>query len=90
MDDSLKMAYNENVENIKAQEAVMKFVGVDNDTIPEKYYKGRKTVTLDGDNMFYKETLTCKIVPSAYEFLFDAESFFQNFKVLGNIKYDEK
>jgi hypothetical protein len=52
-DDSLKFAYNENLEMRKSQEAVIKFLGVDNDSIPEKFYKGKKKISVDGDPMEY-------------------------------------
>jgi len=27
----------------------IKFIGVDDDTLPEKYFKGKKDVSVDGD-----------------------------------------
>jgi hypothetical protein len=79
----LKLAYNENFELKKGNEIKIKWMGVDDESVPERYWKGKKSIYVDGDRFEYEHFFKCKIVSEAYEFLFDAENYFKRFKVLG-------
>ena len=79
-----KFAYADNYEAKKGRELKITFQDVVGDDIPEEYYKGIKQINADGDRFEYENFVTVKIVPEAYEFLFDASNFFTHFKAVGS------
>jgi hypothetical protein len=66
----------------KALSMKVKFLGVDDDTVPEKFYKGKKDYLIDGDLYEYEDFVKLKCVPEAYELLVDAHSYFRRWKVI--------
>ena len=76
------MAYNTQIEAKRGRKMKVKFIGVDDDTLPEKYYKGKKSMSIDGDTFEYQDFVNFTTVPEAFEFLIDVETYFKSFKVI--------
>ena len=68
----------------------VKFLGVDNDTLPEKFYKGKKLLTIDGDGFEYEDFMKFTVAPEAFEFLFNADKYYKDFKVIETVDESPK
>jgi hypothetical protein len=81
MDNSLKMAYTNDMSSQNCLEVKVKFLGVDNDTVPAEWCSGPKEYGIDGDIHYYNETLKFTVVPEAFEMLINP-NYFRRFKFI--------